>query len=134
MQQPRVDRKSTRLNSSHSSPSRMPTPEIYTVMNTLSLHDALPIYEETPLFQARERLTQAKFQVTVRADATTKGRSEEHTSELQSLITISYADPRDLHGDEHSFPTRRSSDLRRNSSVSGKGTTDSGEIPSDCPS
>jgi len=34
-------------------------------------------------------------------------RSEEHTSELQSRVDISYGDHRDL----PSFPTRRSSDL-----------------------
>src|SRR3546814_375482 len=41
-------------------------------------------------------------------------RSEEHTSELQSLMRISYAVfcfHRDLHVLTHSFPTRRSSDL-----------------------
>src|SRR6056297_1821433 len=38
------DRKSTRLNSSHSGESRMPpSAEIYTYWHTLSLHDALPI-------------------------------------------------------------------------------------------
>src|SRR5213076_3642826 len=58
------------------------TTEIYTVGNTLSLHDALPIYESrhprrTPLLGGRH------------VDAV--HRSEEHTSELQSLPTISYA-------------------------------------------
>src|SRR5476649_583 len=38
-------------------------------------------------------------------------RSEEHTSELQS------------HSDLHSFPTRRSSDLRRSSSTSAMAST-----------
>jgi len=38
-----IDRKSTRLNSSHEWIYDMPTTEIY----TLSLHDALPIYKET---------------------------------------------------------------------------------------
>src|SRR6187397_3695998 len=58
------------------------TTEIYTVYNTLSLHDALPIrgrnggktvpwYGHPGMFRTR--------------------RSEEHTSELQSLYTISYA-------------------------------------------
>src|SRR6187455_3888154 len=60
------------------------TTEIYTVMNTLSLHDALPIWSSGCVHAAcagcsgwprwRQR-----------------ARSEEHTSELQSLITISYA-------------------------------------------
>src|SRR5881396_4340664 len=61
------------------------TTEIYTVRNTLSLHDALPIC--MPMRSAPEAL---------RSTATNAGiclsrRSEEHTSELQSLRTISYA-------------------------------------------
>src|SRR5881628_3102931 len=58
------------------------TTEIYTSVNTLSLHDALPI-------SRFERLHK-----TVRGpcDADTRElRSEEHTSELQSLTDISYA-------------------------------------------
>src|SRR6058998_1343206 len=55
------------------------TTEIYTVMNTLSLHDALPIF--------------VPWQPAARRDYgwSMSPRSEEHTSELQSLITISYA-------------------------------------------
>src|SRR6187397_3611189 len=53
------------------------TTEIYTVYNTLSLHDALPIswprWPRSPYWPAWAT------------------RSEEHTSELQSLYTISYA-------------------------------------------
>src|SRR5476649_303126 len=89
------DRKSTRLNSSHT--------EIY----TLSLHDALPIFvgntpaaDVTPL--PASTYTAASYGYTpAAAPAGTDWRSEEHTSELQS------------HRDLHSFPTRRSSDLRR---------------------
>src|SRR6058998_4442633 len=56
------------------------TTEIYTVMNTLSLHDALPIWHgHDPAGGWRRKR---------RRD---RARSEEHTSELQSLITISYA-------------------------------------------
>src|SRR6187397_3713071 len=62
------------------------TTEIYTVYNTLSLHDALPIWSRPwqragrwllPMSTARRRRLRT--------------RSEEHTSELQSLYTISYA-------------------------------------------
>src|SRR6187455_3838680 len=59
------------------------TTEIYTVMNTLSLHDALPIWIPSPASR-RERSPR-------RSVPATGSRSEEHTSELQSLITISYA-------------------------------------------
>src|ERR687894_66683 len=101
----RIDRKSTRLNSSHT--------EIY----TLSLHDALPIFEHP---RHVTQLCQAAFDhfglrapgVDVLAGMHREAdRSEEHTSELQS------------HRDLHSFPTRRSSDLRtpspRNATLSG---------------
>src|SRR6187397_3733631 len=60
------------------------TTEIYTVYNTLSLHDALPI--SSPLSMAR---VTAPRNVS-RNDGSSE-RSEEHTSELQSLYTISYA-------------------------------------------
>src|SRR5476649_998909 len=90
------DRKSTRLNSSH------------TVIYTLSLHDALPIsgVMDTGPGQGHSRsgahgqLHPAHHGKTPREAV--PPRSEEHTSELQS------------HSDLHSFPTRRSSDLRRN--------------------
>src|SRR6188768_4589939 len=56
------------------------TTEIYTSIDTLSLHDALPIYCGTawphPVSQSA---------------APARNRSEEHTSELQSPIDISYA-------------------------------------------
>src|SRR6187397_1136430 len=63
--------------------------EIYTVYNTLSLPDALPIWTRTSC---------AAGSTTVRNPASpmarltrNAARSEEHTSELQSLYTISYA-------------------------------------------
>src|SRR5881628_4183923 len=58
------------------------TTEIYTSVNTLSLHDALPIYDcgETRPW---------RFSLALMADP--PDRSEEHTSELQSLTDISYA-------------------------------------------
>src|SRR6187397_3692917 len=60
------------------------TTEIYTVYNTLSLHDALPIcFAGSPAV--------AMFSVTTVLSRTRRNRSEEHTSELQSLYTISYA-------------------------------------------
>src|SRR5215204_3595684 len=88
-----IDRKSTRLNSSH------------TVIYTLSLHDALPIYQHRRMAAQLHRdpghaVGREAHQML--ADAGRAGeadRSEEHTSELQS------------HRDLHSFPTRRSSDL-----------------------
>src|SRR5215204_4188892 len=89
-----LDRKSTRLNSSH------------TVIYTLSLHDALPILD---VLQPRLRVGrrdprgQLVVELALRPDRLQdrrRARSEEHTSELQS------------HRDLHSFPTRRSSDLR----------------------
>src|SRR6187455_3816958 len=61
------------------------TTEIYTVMNTLSLHDALPICSGSA---ERHWSTAPSTRPTARA---APPRSEEHTSELQSLITISYA-------------------------------------------
>src|SRR6187551_4138587 len=57
------------------------TTEIYTTHNTLSLHDALPIYLLEPEDQRRHPAV----------DPAPGGRSEEHTSELQSLCVISYA-------------------------------------------
>src|SRR5215211_3948326 len=89
-----TDRKSTRLNSCH------------TVIYTLSLHDALPICVARPLASqlgVDRRHTEEPKQPGDR-HAHQQGlqphRSEEHTSELLS------------HSDLHSFPTRRSSDLR----------------------
>src|SRR5213083_2182882 len=62
-----------------------PTPEIYTTANTLSLHDALPIY---PVVLAA---CEACGVEEVYAMGGAQARSEEHTSELQSLAVISYA-------------------------------------------
>src|SRR5213076_3607589 len=59
--------------------------EIYTVGNTLSLHDALPISETADDEPFR-------FSAAVVYLGNQPGRrSEEHTFELQSLPTISYA-------------------------------------------
>src|SRR5476649_1529606 len=91
----KLDRKSTRLNSSH------------TVIYTLSLHDALPISAANRVISlaveqvftvkcAHRHAVFMQWQIVA-----VEVRSEEHTSELQS------------HSDLHSFPTRRSSDLRR---------------------
>src|SRR6187397_3643237 len=63
-----------------------PTTEIYTVYNTLSLHDALPIYG------CGRRRVREEAGAAHRLHACERcRRSEEHTSELQSLYTISYA-------------------------------------------
>src|SRR6059058_1236552 len=60
------------------------TTEIYTSLHTLSLHDALPI--SAPL--ASGTTYTATVSGSVQSSA---GRSEEHTSELQSRNDISYA-------------------------------------------
>src|SRR5213082_4259978 len=58
------------------------TTEIYTVSDTLSLHDALPIWAgRRPGSPPRA----------ARPPPPSTSRSEEHTSELQSPDTISYA-------------------------------------------
>src|SRR5213075_3593879 len=57
------------------------TTEIYTTRHTLSLHDALPISHA-----ARE-----DRRPPCRRRPVTGARSEEHTSELQSRLVISYA-------------------------------------------
>src|SRR6187200_3790487 len=64
------------------------TTEIYTVSDTLSLHDALPISPPRPSrpVHGLERRAEARER---RVDH--EPRSEEHTSELQSPDTISYA-------------------------------------------
>src|SRR5881396_1930117 len=63
------------------------TSEIYTVRNTLSLHDALPICR-----RGGSGRSTASDRPPGRASRRPDGpRSEEHTSELQSLRTISYA-------------------------------------------
>src|SRR5881398_3163762 len=61
------------------------TTDIYTLSDTLSLHDALPIsmrYVSGPSLQSLIR---------ERGMLSTGDRSEEHTSELQSPLNISYA-------------------------------------------
>src|SRR5213075_3561231 len=61
------------------------TTEIYTTRHTLSLHDALPIFATVP--RARSLgCSSAK-----RAMRCSCLRSEDHTSELQSRLVISYA-------------------------------------------
>src|SRR3546814_12767565 len=91
--------------------SDTPTPEIYTYVHTLSLHDALPISRLTarpalagripnapglrrPISQPpgpKRRQSPAAVAAEL-PDARRLGvRSEEHTSELQSLMRISYA-------------------------------------------
>src|SRR6056300_1834892 len=60
------------------------TTEIYTNLNTLSLHDALPIYpliKKGPDYEKNKSRFFLEYQF----------RSEEHTSELQSHSEISYA-------------------------------------------
>src|SRR6187399_3747615 len=57
------------------------TTEIYTTANTLSLHDALPI----------STLDMHQRSTGWRPWRSFSSRSEEHTSELQSLAVISYA-------------------------------------------
>src|SRR5881398_4185363 len=56
------------------------TTEIYTLSDTLSLHDALPISSSWPGRAARSPRRRPPTP-----------RSEEHTSELQSPLNISYA-------------------------------------------
>src|SRR5881398_4277524 len=60
------------------------TTEIYTLSDTLSLHDALPIWPQA-------LATTLAVWRGVRAPALGDARSEEHTSELQSPLNISYA-------------------------------------------
>src|SRR3546814_10739822 len=76
------------------------TTEIYTYCHTLSLHDALPIYEAGQAahvrgFQRRSdgRPTgESRIRPGLRHPlSASRPRSEEHTSELQSLMRISYA-------------------------------------------
>src|SRR3546814_1763020 len=85
------------------------TPEIYTYCHTLSLHDALPISARRGTTSSRPRpsprparssparpsirrctASAGTSRVVLRCRWRT-GRSEEHTSELQSLMRISYA-------------------------------------------
>src|SRR3546814_5874860 len=83
------------------------TTEIYTYCHTLSLHDALTIYApdrrrsrsgsrprqphgENCRLRARS-CRRCKAPPSRKTDAVQDQRSEEHTSELQSLMRISYA-------------------------------------------
>src|SRR3546814_10672015 len=84
------------------------TTEIYTYGHTLSLHDALPIFGFAPSKIRKShssrsgkvqctglpnRSSCARFfaPVSTWSEESGAGRSEEHTSELQSLMRISYA-------------------------------------------
>src|SRR3546814_2761132 len=79
------------------------TTEIYTYGHTLSLHDALPIFADfghVPKEYARHRARhlfggalfwRRHFADDRRLHRRRVERSEEHTSELQSLMRISYA-------------------------------------------
>src|SRR3546814_16163215 len=87
-----------------------PTHEFYTYCHTLSLHDALPIWafarkcrdfsarssaawhRSSPSAALRESPAAKRRSRGRRASNSRRGfRSEEHTSELQSLMRISYA-------------------------------------------
>src|SRR3546814_16168545 len=85
------------------------TPEIYTYLHTLSLHDALPISEQLVATIRDRQVRRVRGDHGRRAPRCDRGdrplelardglqcsvpclRSEEHTSELQSLMRISYA-------------------------------------------
>src|SRR3546814_10190916 len=68
------------------------TAEIYAYCHTLSLHDALPIWAAPrPAAPRRRRSRPWAAPRHSARQAPPAGRSEEHTSELQSLMRISYA-------------------------------------------
>src|SRR3546814_7957056 len=70
------------------------TTEIYTYLHTLSLHDALPISHRVGVDRpAGEGAVQVDHVHPGAAGVAERARlrSEEHTSELQSLMRISYA-------------------------------------------
>src|SRR3546814_5371358 len=76
------------------------TPGIYTYGHTLSLHDALPFFLNLRAWAGGERHRHEPERGDQRGHdhgpepgcrAPDTGRSEEHTSELQSLMRISYA-------------------------------------------
>src|SRR3546814_6705776 len=74
------------------------TTEIYTYGHTLSLHDALPISRPSPRVIAASSRTMVatgsahgSAALTASRCRSASSRSEEHTSELQSLMRISYA-------------------------------------------
>src|SRR3546814_2464313 len=83
---------------------------IYTYCHTLSLHDALPIYQDIPVGWRQPRAAPNPCRLSRQGPLTGREcvcaaclwprcdycprqapRSEEHTSELQSLMRISYA-------------------------------------------
>src|SRR3546814_6702218 len=66
-------------------------PEIYTYCNTLSQHGALPISVQRALREAVKKIGLARGALHTPHMTLLYDRSEEHTSELQSLIRISYA-------------------------------------------
>src|SRR3546814_18941691 len=73
------------------------TTEIYTYLHTLSLHDALPISRVVTMRSSfiassnRWRLAPGAGKTGPISRLMISRRSEEHTSELQSLMRISYA-------------------------------------------
>src|SRR3546814_20605904 len=73
------------------------TTKIYTYLHTLSQHDALPIYRENTPGQCLGCIRNHGPQQTRAllfhggSGESAGARSEEHTSELQSLMRISYA-------------------------------------------
>src|SRR3546814_13142137 len=87
------------------------TTEIYTCCHTLSLHDPLPISRRQPRIHRKGRVGRDQIFLECgahhmwkrlpavslrprrlfRLAGRDRGRSEEHTSELQSLMRISYA-------------------------------------------
>src|SRR3546814_6860831 len=64
------------------------TTEIYTYLHTLSLHDALPISTSTSGSTPAPGISWPRSPARASAEIP---RSEEHTSELQSLMRSSYA-------------------------------------------
>src|SRR3546814_6401182 len=70
------------------------TTEIYTSLHTLSLHDALPIYNSNKVKASAAAPANPASTLPSRPSRRTLqalARSEEHTSELQSLMRNSYA-------------------------------------------
>src|SRR3546814_12846768 len=78
------------------------TTEIYTYRHTLSLHDALPIFPTLCIFCLGPALKMSDTppemvrpcgsrRCAPASNVVSGARSEEHTSELQSLMRISYA-------------------------------------------
>src|SRR3546814_4740986 len=68
-----------------------PTTAIYTYWHTLSLHDALPIYSPHRPRRRQPAPGPRARRASGIAPVGRALRSEEHTSELQSLMRISYA-------------------------------------------